>query len=258
MRYICTLILLTAFYCSSAQTAPDSLFTQLKQANFGHVYLAKEKIVNQGKEAIPALIELLKDTSFVKLQNTADLIYPGAEKFYGHGWIVNYDIDWLSVRAAWLLEEITFNNFGYRGVSIDEKQLMKLHQSNYASYLKTGSHEIDYKNKTPQQQLVLYRSMLADSVANWWSKNKDSWSRIDALKDALSSTDIQRQGLALHFLRFEETKCDGLTREKYEAELKPLVIKIRDSKNDEAEQAKYLLDDKEYYWLKIKLEKNGN
>lgn len=240
-----------------SQTRLDSMIAQLRQPNFGAIYQVKDSIVSYQKEAIPKLIELLKDTSFVKLKNTADLIYPGAEKFYGHGWIVNYDIDWISVRAAWLLEEITFQNFGYRDLTINEDKLLSLHKQNYTSYLQTGSHDIDFKNKTPRQQLIIYRLMLADSVSKWWDKNKNTWTRFGALKEALSSVDEQRQGLALHYLRFEETMCDGLTLENYKSEIRPLVQKIKQSKNGEAEQAKYLLDDNEYYWFKSKTKKSS-
>ncbi len=228
------------------------MIAQLRQPNFGLVYKVKESIVNYQKEAIPKLIELLKDTSFVKLKNTADLIYPGAEKFYGHGWIVNYDIDWISVRASWLLEEITFQNFGYRDLTINEDKLMNLHRQNYTSYLQTGSHNIDYKDKTPRQQLLMYRLMLAESVSKWWDKNNNTWTRFAALKEALGSVDEQRQGLALQYLRFDKTMCDGLVLENYKDEIKPLVQKIEQSKNREAKQAKYLLDDNEYYWFKSK------
>lgn len=250
-HYITTILLLTFTLCFS-QTQLDSMVVQLRQPNFDAVYQVKDSIVNYQKEAIPKLIELLKDTSFLKLKNTADLIYPGAEQFYGHGWIVNYDIDWISVRAAWLLEEITFQNFGYRDLTINEDKLMNLHKQNYTSYLQTGSHDIDFKDKTPRQQLIIYRLMLADSVSKWWDKNKNTWARFTALKEALSSIDEQRQGLALQYLRFGKTMCDGLTIENYIAEIKPLVQKIKQSKNGKADQAKYLLDDNEYYWFKSK------
>jgi hypothetical protein len=234
------------------------MIAKLRRADFGEVYQVKDSIVNRGKEAIPKLIELLKDTSFVKLENTADLIYPGADKFYGHGWIVNYDIDWISVRAAWRLEEITFQNFGYHEQAISEDQLMKLHHQNYSSYLQTGSHSVDFKNKSPRQKLIAYRQMLADSVLKWWVANQSSWTRFKALKEALASRDEQRQSLALQFLRFDETKCEGLTLDTYQMELLPLIKKIKDSKGSEAEQAQLLLDDKEYYWLKSKATKSGS
>lgn len=111
--------------------------------------------MNSQKVAIPKLIELLKDTIYIKLQNTADLIYPSADKFYGHGWIVNFDIDWISVRVAWLLKEITFQNFGYCDLDISEEKLMNLYKQNYTSYFETGSYNIDLKNRNPRQHIIV-------------------------------------------------------------------------------------------------------
>src|SRR5688572_18562360 len=111
MRQFMIIILLLILFGCSSQTPIDKMISQLKQAEFSEVLDAKDSLINYANESVPKLIELLKDTSFVKLKNTADLIYPGSEEFYGHGWIVNYDIDWISVRAAWLLEEITFLDF---------------------------------------------------------------------------------------------------------------------------------------------------
>ena len=252
MKYSVTVVLLLTFNLCFSQTRLDTMIYKLQQANWGEVFMAKDSIENFQKEAISKLIELLKDTSYVKLKNTADLIYPGAEQFYGHGWIVNYDIDWIAVRAAWALEEITFQNFGYRDMTISEKELMNLHIQNYNSYLQTGSHNVDFKNKTPQQQLIIYRLMLANKVSKWWDENKNTWTRFDALKKALLSTDEERQGLAIQYLRFGRTKCDGLTLENYKDEVRPLVEKIKQSKNNASEQAKYLLNEKAYYyhWFK--------
>lgn len=255
MKHYITIILLLTFTVSFSQKRLDGMIAELKHSDFSAIYKVKDSIVNYQKDAIPELIELLKDTSFVKLNNTADLIYPGAEKFYGHGWIVNYDIDWISVRAVWLLEEITFQNFGYRDLTINEDKLMSLHKQDYTSYLQTGSHDIDFKDKTPREQLIIYRLMLADRVLKWWDKNKNGWTRLNAIKEALSSIDEQRQSLALRYLRFGKTDCDGLTLENYKKEIKPIIKKIKRSKNENAEQAKYLLEDNEYYWFKSKTER---
>lgn len=256
MRRFTTIMLLLTFKFCYSQTELDNMISQLRQSNFGKISRVRDSVINYGKEAVPKLIELLKDTAFIKLTNTADLIYPGAEKFYGHGWVVNYDIDWVAVRAAWLLEELTFQDFGYVDVTISEDKLMKLHKENYTSYLLTGSHDIDFKNKTAREQLVIYRLMLADSVTKWWDKNKNDWTRYSALKAALSSNNLQMQNSALYFLRFGETKCEGLTLDNYKKELKPLVEKINSGENEEARQAQYLLKDKEYYWFKIKQRKS--
>ena len=255
MKYLLIASLFFSGNICFAQTRIDNMTAKLRQANFGEVYSVKDSLVNRQKAAIPKLIELLKDTSFVKLVNTADLIYPGADKFYGHGWIVNYDLDWVPVRAAWLLEKITFQDFGYQNRSITEGDLMALHKRDYANYLHTGSHSIDYKDKTPEEKLKAYRVMLADSVAKWWDKNKATWSRFAALKEALASSSEYRQSLALQYLRSDKTRCDGLSLVSYEAELKQLVLKIKNSTSRKADQAGYLLDDKEYYWFTSKTER---
>ncbi len=48
-----------------------------------------------------------------------------------------------------------------------------------------------------------------------------------------------------------------MTLEKYLAELKSLVELIKESKSEQSEQAEYLLDDQEYYWLIQKSKKSG-
>ena len=148
---------------------------------------------------------------------------------------MNYDIDWISVRAAWLLDEITFQDFGYQ----------------------SRSSIMGTKENTPPKQLALYRLMLADSVSKWWEKNKDIWTRYSALKEALSSTNGQRQRLALSYLLSDNTICDGLTIENYKVEVMPLLQKIKQSKNSESEQAQNLIEDTEYYYFKAKRKKSN-
>jgi hypothetical protein len=143
-------------------------------------------------------------------------------------------------------------------LTITESKLQKLHEQNYTSYLQIGSHPINFKDKTPRQKLVIYRLMLADSVSKWWDRNKKSWTRFKALKDALSSSDNQRQEDALHYLRFDETACDELTIDSYTNELNPLIQKIYTGKNGQADQAKYLLNDTKFQWLKMKIHKSGS
>jgi hypothetical protein len=245
MKYYLLLLAIIRFTSCIAQAPVERMVLQLSKADFGAVYQARDSLIKYQKESMPSLIKLLKDTSFVKLQNTADLIYPGAKEFYGHGWIVNYDIDWISVRAAWLLEEITFQDFGYQDRSITEDKLMDLHRNGYQTYLRDGFHQIDFRDKSPKERLKLYRLVLADSVASWWSNKSNEWTRYDALKEALASGNEHRQALALQYLRFGKTKCDGFTPEKYKVELKPLVIRIKNSNSPQAVQANYLLRDED-------------
>lgn len=240
----------------SQETKLDKMILQLRSAEFSDVLEAKDSIINYGEEAIPKLIKLLNDKSFVKLKNTADLIYPGADKFYGHGWIVHYDIDWISDRAAWLLEEITFQDFGYRILSINDDSLMNLHFQNYQSYLQTGSHKVDFKDKKSKQQLIVIRQMLADSVSKWWNRNKNTWTRFNTIKEGLSSNSEKLQRSMLQYLLFDKTACPKLTLDSYQKELRPLVEIIQRSKNSQADLANSLLEDKEFNWFKMKTEKN--
>jgi len=81
--------------------------------DFWYVHRAKEAMVAYGDRALPALVALLDDEREVKLTKTADLIYPGAEEFFGHGWVLPYDIDWIPTRAGWVIEEIAGESFGF-------------------------------------------------------------------------------------------------------------------------------------------------
>jgi hypothetical protein len=247
MAYLKSILLSFSFswlVCTCfAQQPLDDMVTVLKQNNFDKIYHVMDSIKNYQEKAIPKLIELLDDTSYVKLTNTADLIYPGASSFYGHGWIVNYDIDYVNVRAAWLIEKISFQDFGYKTTTIKEADLLKLHQQNYSAYLKTGFHDVDLKDKTPKQLLIRYRLLLAAKVKKWWAENGKQWIRFNALKEALASKDQQRQLSALQYLRFEDSNCSGLTIRSYQSILKPLVLKISKAGGDVKEQADLLLQD---------------
>jgi hypothetical protein len=209
----------------------DSLFSCFRQASFyGKVYPSKLQLESYQKAIIPGLIALLADTGFVKLAGTADLIYPGAEEFYGHGHFVPYDMDWISVRAGWLLEDLTFMNFGYKTTGVNDSTLFKLMKENYNEYLAKGTYDLEWKNKPGKEKLLEYRKQLAQKVKVWWLANERSWTRLSAIKEALKSNDETRIENALQFLRFRETNCDHLNNAVYESEIKPLVVALQKTK----------------------------
>jgi len=229
LKTILIVSLMSIFQISFSQTKVDSLINELRKPEFyPSVSRSKETLVNLEKDAIPKLIELLKDTSFVKLKNTADLIYPGATEFYGHGYIIDYDLDWISVRAGWVLEELTFEDFGFKQNQIKEDDLFQLIKSNYQTeYLKKGTYSVNFKDTTELEKLKKYRKQLAIKVEKWWIENKDSWNRFEAIKLALNSNNSNQQHKAIHYLRFEKTTCKKLTKESFNNDLKPLVKRIR-------------------------------
>jgi hypothetical protein len=250
LKKIILIYLLISSQVTFGQATIDRWIIELTRPQYyPNVLHSKKMLVDLGEQAIPELIELLKDTCFVKLTNTADLIYPGARKYYGHGRIVDYDIDWISVRAAWVLEEITFEDFGYKQNRITERKLFDLIKKNYDSeYIKSWSYKVNWRDSTDYKLLIAHRKELAIKVENWWSTNQNNWTRFKALKNALQSKNTNRQLNALNYLRFGKTQCAGLTQASYEKELKPLVQWIkRKGRSGSKAQAKLLLDNKNFY-----------
>src|SRR5436190_20367765 len=86
----------------------DDLTHQFVGSNWSVVSQAKDRFEDEGAASLPILTGLLHRPEVVPLTETFDLIYPGAKTFYGHGEIVDYELDQLSVRAGWALEELTF------------------------------------------------------------------------------------------------------------------------------------------------------
>jgi len=172
---------------------------------------------------------LLSDTNFVKLNGTADLIYVGAEEWYGHGHYVPYALDWISIRAGWLLQELTFQNFGYESKNIGN---------------------LNWEEKPEGEKLKELRKLQAEKVKKWWQENSIKWTRLESVKEALISDDVNRISNAVQFLRFGETKCDGLNREVFLKEIKPLTLKLRDSKNKDIKEIGTQIENEDLYnWL---------
>lgn len=182
---------------------------------YKNVYPSKLTLENYQKEVIPKLIDLSNDTTFVKLTETADLIYPGTQEWYGHGYYIPYAMDWISIRAGWLIEEITFQDFGYET---------------------TNTGNLIWKDKPEGEKLKELRKLQAAKVKKWWKENGAKWTRVESLKEALLSNNVNRISKAVQFLRFGQTKCDGLNKEVFLREIKPLVIKLRDSKNQDIKE----------------------
>jgi len=178
------------------------------------------------------------DDTRVPLTDTGDLIYPGAKHFYGHGFIVDYDLDVLAVRAGWVLEELTFQDFGFSAGQIREDVLLR----------DTAVHGFETR---PLNKVVPVRSPEKDRIQaaitaarNWWDANGARWSRMSALEEALRSANAQRQIRALGYLRYGDTICEGLDLDSYAARLQPVVRRLsKTAPPDVSEQAKLLLRD---------------
>ena len=250
------LAVLLPHFPSTALCAPPAedkgaikkLIDDFTSDDWDKVYHAKAALESRQAEAIPALVELLDRDQKVPLHNTADLIYPGAKEFYGHGYVVYYDIDWISVRAGWALEAITFQSFGFREGAMKESELLKA--------AIRGDKKVQLTD--PAQKAEVRKQIRAEATSRakaWWHKARGSWNRFDAILEALRSDDPVRQMWTFQWIRNGETRCDGLNMESFKKYIMPEVERLSKS-NDESvrDEVKYLLEDTNAAWLRTKTE----
>ena len=231
----------------------DELLNDFKSNNWPTVLNAKEKLENMEEKSIPELMDMLGVKSFMKLNNTGDLIYPGAEKFYGRGQIIEYGIDDIAIRAGWLLEELTFQNFGFTGVHSQEDRLISFIKLNFPEYYDDPGNRKKLDKCSVSEKRRLIKDLSVKEAKEWWAKESGNWNRLDALVDALKSDDEKRQVKALFYLRNVKTKCTGLTRSYYEDNIYSIIVELSEVQTKRvSEHAKLILLDVHYEWLKIK------
>jgi hypothetical protein len=237
---------------------PDKLLDQFRSTDWPTVLMAKESIENMEAAAIPQLMNMLDDFSMKKLKNTGDLIYPGTRKFYGHGMILDYNIDEICIRVGWLLEDLAFQNFGFSGIYIPEKELTDFIRYNFKDYYEGLPNKQNLVNMSAAEKRKIIRSLSIKKAQEWWSRNSASWNRLDALVESLQSADEKCQAKALFYIRNGKTQCTGLTKAFYQERLEAIIKEL--AKNDLkriSENAKLILLDMDYEWLKQKSVQKG-
>ncbi|MBN2813563.1 MAG: hypothetical protein JXQ80_05760 [Bacteroidales bacterium] len=238
-----------------AQTAGDplkALVNDFVSNDWPTVLVAKEKLENTGPAAIPSIIALMNDCRLKKLDNTGDLIYPGAERFYGHGQIIDYGIDNLCVRAGWLMEELTFKNFGFSGVHLPADELSGFIKKNFPEYGNAPDHK-QAASMSEEEKRILIRSLSIEKAKKWWQASAKQWNRLSALEQALYSTDERSQVKALFYLRNGKTQCKGLNQRFYKTRLaKQITLLSRSETTRVSENARLIIHDTEFEWLSIK------
>jgi len=251
------LICLVVLFARGQDNELKVLLDELQSFEWNQVMLAKEKLENMEAEAIPYIIPLLQDKSVRKLTNTGDLIYPGADKFFGHGQIIDYDIDKTDVRAGWLLEELAFQNFGFTGVHIQENDLSDYIRFHFPKFYNNSRNRklIDTSSETEKREMI--RDLSTREAEKWWEDQADTWNRFDALVEALGSDDEKRQAKALFYIRNGKTSCTGLNKESYKSKIKSIVLELSKSPLKRiSEQSKLILLDTDFDWLALKPSSN--
>jgi hypothetical protein len=238
----------------SAQIAND-LKKSFTSSDWKVVKTAKSDIENLQGAAMADLIELLSSDEKVKLANTGSLIYPGAERFFGHGQILEYDIDFLSIRAGWLIEEISFNNFGFAGIHLPKEELLVHIKITFPSYYNNSSNRKVLEDASDEKLRQISLELAVNAAQNWWEEEGDNWSRLTSLVEALRSFDEKRQVMALFYLRNGITKCDGLTRDYYFQEISKEIVRLNSSEVQRiSEHAGQILSDRKLEWLDMKMQ----
>jgi hypothetical protein len=198
------------------------LIQDLDSDYWPRVWTAELRLESREADSIPSLIKLAKNSSRVKLRETWDLIYPGATTFYGHGYIVDYDLDSLSARAGWALEKLTFQNFGFSEGMIDHDMMFN---ATVAGEADKPLGEVVNLNRDPKVKQKLQEAA-AQRAENWWKESAESWSRKKALIEALTSRDSLRAEWAMNYVRNGETRCSGFTPDF----LKTEVLEVKNEK----------------------------
>ncbi len=234
-------------------TPSEHLMNKLKQADWKVVKEAKVSLESLQGEAVSDLIALLDSEEKVKLENTGSLIYPGADKFFGHGQILDYDIDYIAIRAGWVIEEISFNNFGFSGIHLPKDELVDHIKITFPVYYNNSSNRKKIEAASSDELRKIALKLSVNAVKNWWKDEEGRWTRLDALVEALKSYDEKRQVKALFYLRNGTTQCDGLTREYYFEEISKEVVRLSASDVQRiSEHAKLILLDSKLDWLALK------
>ncbi len=250
------MMLLVCFNTLSAQSVVHqlkSLEADFMSVNWPTVNKAKEGIENMGSAAITDLISMMNECQTIRLNNTGDLIYPGAERFFGHGQIIDYDIDNSCIRAGWLLEEITFMNFGFSGSHLPADELEGFIERNFKEYMAVAENQdrVGQLDETGKRSLICNLSI--ENARKWWQNSSKQWNRLNALEQALNSNDEKCQVKALFYLRNGVTSCKGLTQKYYKSKLSKVVEKLSKSPTGRvSENAKLILLDSDFTWLVLK------
>ena len=237
----------------------DLVVRLLSDEYYEDVSYAAAQLECLSRHALPALFALLDDDRTVKLHNTMDLIYPGATTFYGHGLIVDYDIDRIPLRAGWLIENITSRDFGFRlGMfEFEEGLFLTVRKSRPRDVPMSEILSVRASQEAGDAQLV----EAVRRAKDWWQEHGSDWNRLDGLLEALRSGSSWRQRKAFRWLRFGETRCDGLNEDSLESLVIPEVQRLSRSHDEGVRsQAELLLidhgdernRDKDWYFLNIK------
>lgn len=253
IKRLFTLAIVSSLFAGIYAQDKKQLMEDFVSTDWKKIKAAKTSLENMQGEIMPDLIKLLDKTEKVKLENAGSLIYPGAEKFFGHGQILDYDVDYLTIRAGWLIEELSFNNFGFSGIHLPEDMMINHIKLTFPEYYNNSANRNKLENASYSALRKIAQEQAVRAVSDWWISENMQFSRLNELVEALKSFDEKRQVKALFYMRNGNTKCDGLTKEYYYEEIAKEIVRLSGSDVKRiAEHAKLILLDSKLEWLDMK------
>jgi len=237
----------------NAQGDADQLIKDFTSSDWKVVKLAKISLEDMEASSISRIIKLLERTDTVKLTNTGSLIYPGATKFYGYGQMIEYDIDRIAIRAGWLLEDLSFNNFGFSGCHIAAEDQQNFIKVTFPEYYNNATNRKKIESSSESEISIIIFKLSVKNAKEWWAKEAESWTRLQALVEALKSFDEKRQRKVLFYMRNGETNCTGLTKDYYIDNISREIVRLSGSDTQRvSEHASNILTDTKFQWLENK------
>ncbi len=228
------IMLITSVSSFSQKNNVDSLLQAFNSKDFDEaIWDAKLELEKKQKEIIPVLIQLLQSTEYSKLYYSTQLMYPGTKRYIEEGYKVQtipYELDWISIRAGWLIEELTFKDFGFRSTAVNIPSIDDIKLNNRIE-MNEKIYTLNWQNRQPNEQIIEKRKLLAEQVANWWEQNKTSWTRVSAIKTALQSNNEFCITKALDFMSDYSSykgSCDNYDKLFYK-EIRPLIVLLKHS-----------------------------
>ena len=236
IRALAVLQFVVAAAVPSGTAAPvthrdDPVLAQLDSRDWPAVRRAQEQCHARGRAALPALLRLLARRKVMPLRNLGGFTYAGRTRDLDNGYHLAYDLDWLPCRAGWVLETLTFENFGF-----NEKDLRRCGRDD----LVTPTHLNPLFDVLPRTLPAATRTrLLGDAEARarqWQRETPRPWSRYRALVTALRDGDIRQQETALRWLAEDGRHMPGFTLAHYRADLLPLVRPLAHNDDDDVEE----------------------
>lgn len=215
---VCLILCMT--YSVGAEDQLTNLVNDFSHADWAKVRQAKTDLENLSntKETISRLLERGELGGTARLKYTGNTYHPGRPRRSLCGSWYPYRLDRIEDRVGWYIEEMTFQDFGF---------------------VEPGRNKDAFRN----------------AVA-WWQGNRKTWTRVDALEDAISSDDTRRQELAISWLYYRRSYCKGLEKEKYLQRIHPFVEKLASSSSTKvaalAKKQIWFVDNGHWHWLEHK------